>query len=61
MNEKLCLVAVLAPSVLFAQNAFEGTWKTMLEQSNFSEKPASMVRLARGRRMAGDSIPQKRD
>jgi hypothetical protein len=37
-NLLLCAV-VAAPTMLFGQSPFDGTWKTMLDESKFSPKP----------------------
>ncbi len=39
MNPLILASAVLAPTILFAQGQFDGTWKTISDQSKFSSKP----------------------
>jgi hypothetical protein len=39
MKKLLLAIAVLAPAILFAQSPFDGTWKTDLDKSKFSQKP----------------------
>src|SRR5271157_1507787 len=39
MTKLLIAVAQLAPTLLFAQSPFDGTWKTLFDQSQLSEKP----------------------
>jgi len=39
MKKLLCLVSCLLPGMLFAQTPFDGTWKTNLAESKFSQKP----------------------
>ncbi len=39
MKSTFYLVAVLAPTMLCAQSPFDGTWKTISDQSKFSQKP----------------------
>lgn len=39
MKKFLCLVSFFLPVMLFAQSPFDGTWKTNLAESKFSQKP----------------------
>jgi hypothetical protein len=39
MKNLIFCLAVAAPTLLFAQSPFDGTWKTMMDQSKFSRKP----------------------
>ncbi len=39
MKKLLLAVAVLVPTILFAQSPLDGTWKTMYDQSKISQKP----------------------
>src|SRR5664279_3622244 len=39
MTKLLFAVTLLAPTILFAQTPFDGTWKEVPDQSKFSGKP----------------------
>jgi hypothetical protein len=41
MQKLLFAVALLSPSILLGQNPFDGTWKTIFDQSTLSPKPIS--------------------
>jgi hypothetical protein len=43
MKTLLFAVAVLSPSILLAQSPFDGTWKTIFDQSKFSPKPITFI------------------
>jgi hypothetical protein len=42
MKKLLLAIAVLCPSLLFAQSLFDGTWKEIQDQTKFSPKPVTI-------------------
>jgi hypothetical protein len=58
MMQKLVLaIAVMIPSLLLAQSAFDGTWKTIYDQSTLSPKPTSFT-VASGTYDSSSAVPE---
>ena len=57
MKKALFVLAVLAPSILFAQSPFDGTWKTIFDQSKISPKPIKFS-LNNGMYDAFSTVPE---
>jgi hypothetical protein len=57
MQKLLLAIAVLFPSILLAQNPFDGTWKTIFDQSTLSPKPISFS-VSKGTYDAFTAVPE---
>jgi hypothetical protein len=57
MHKLLLAVAVLSPSILLAQSPFDGTWKTIFNQSTLSPKPISFS-VSKGTYDAFTTVPE---
>jgi hypothetical protein len=57
MKKLLLALAVLCPSVLLAQSPFDGTWKTIFDQSKLSPKPITFA-VNNGNYDATSSVPE---
>jgi hypothetical protein len=57
MQKLILAIAVMTPSLLLAQSPFDGTWKTIYDQSTLSPKPVSFA-LAHGTYDAFSAVPE---
>ncbi len=57
MQKLLLAVAIVFPSMLLAQNPFDGTWKTIFDQSTLSPKPTSFS-VSKGIYDAFTAVPE---
>ncbi len=57
MQKLLLAIAVMSPSLLLAQSPFDGTWKTIYDQSTLSPKPISFT-VAGGTYDSSSAVPE---